>query len=40
MKKIDIPEHLKDLGYDIGYTTVCNRINRKLLSRNRRVPSE
>ena len=33
MKKIDILEHLKALGYDIGYTTVCNQINRKLSSR-------
>ncbi|MDX9727614.1 MAG: IS21 family transposase [Bacteroidales bacterium] len=33
MKKIDILEHLKGLGYDIGYTTVCNQINRKLSSR-------
>jgi transposase len=33
MKKIDILEHLKSLGYDIGYTTVCNQINRKLSSR-------
>lgn len=30
MKKIDILEHLKALGYDIGYTTVCNQVNRKL----------
>ena len=30
MKKIDILEHLHELGYDIGYTTVCNHINRKL----------
>ena len=33
MKKIDILEHLQGLGYDIGYTTVCNQINRKLSSR-------
>jgi transposase len=30
MKKIDILEHLHDLGYDIGYTSVCNHINKKL----------
>lgn len=30
MKKIDILEHLQELGYDIGYTTVCNHINKKL----------
>ena len=34
MKKIDILEHLQDLGHDIGYTTVCNHINRKLVQRN------
>ena len=34
MKKIDILEHLHDLGYDIGYTSVCNHINRKLVQRN------
>jgi transposase len=33
MKKIDILEHLHTLGYDIGYTTVCNQINRKLSGR-------
>jgi transposase len=33
MKKIDILEHLQELGYDIGYTTVCNQINRKLINR-------
>lgn len=33
MKKIDILEHLRELGYDIGYTTVCNHINRKLAVR-------
>jgi len=33
MKKIDILEHLHELGYDIGYTTVCNQINKKLVSR-------
>lgn len=33
MKKIDILEHLHELGYDIGYTTVCNQINRKLSRR-------
>lgn len=27
MKKIDIFESLKDEGFDIGYTTVCNLIN-------------
>lgn len=30
MKKIDILEHLHDLGYDIGYTSLCDHINRKL----------
>jgi transposase len=34
MKKVDILEHLNDLGYDIGYTSVCNHINRKLVQRN------
>ena len=34
MKKIDILDHLHDLGYDIGYTSVCNHINRKLVQRN------
>ena len=29
MKKIDILEHLHDLGYDIGYTSVCHHINKK-----------
>lgn len=33
MKKIDILEHLQELGYDIGYTTVCNQISKKLVSR-------
>jgi transposase len=33
MKKIDILEHLQDLGYDIGYTSVCNHINKKLARR-------
>jgi transposase len=33
MKKIDILEHLQDLGHDIGYTTVCNHINKKLIKR-------
>jgi transposase len=33
MRKIDILEHLHDLGYDIGYTTVCNHINKKLAKR-------
>ncbi len=33
MKKIDILEHLQDLGYDIGYTSVCHHINKKLDSR-------
>lgn len=33
MKRIDILEHLHDLGYDIGYTTVCNHINKKLVKR-------
>jgi len=33
MKKIDILEHLHELGYDIGYTTVCNQINKKLINR-------
>ena len=33
MKKIDILEHLNDLGYDIGYTSVCHHINKKLDSR-------
>ena len=30
MKKVDILEHLNDLGYDIGYTSVCHHINKKL----------
>jgi len=34
MKKIDILDHLHDLGYDIGYTSICNHINRKLVQRN------
>lgn len=34
MKKVDILEHLHDLGYDIGYTSVCDHINRKLVQRN------
>ena len=29
LKKIDIYEYLKDLGYTIGYTTVCNYIRKK-----------
>jgi transposase len=33
MKKIDILEHLHELGYDIGYTSVCNHINKKLAKR-------
>ena len=33
MKKIDILEHLHDLGYDIGYTSVCHHINKKRASR-------
>ena len=33
MKKIDILEHLQDLGYNIGYTTVCHYINQKLHTR-------
>ena len=33
MKKIDILEHLQELGFDIGYTTVCNQINSKLINR-------
>jgi transposase len=33
MKKIDILEHLQDLGHDIGYTAVCRHINRKLSKR-------
>lgn len=33
MKKIDILEHLHELGYDIGYTTVCNQISKKLVNR-------
>src|SRR4030042_2710214 len=33
MKKIDILEHLHERGYDIGYTTVCNQINKKLVNR-------
>jgi len=33
MKKIDILEHLQEMGYDIGYTTVCNQINKKLINR-------
>lgn len=33
MKKIDILEHLHDLDYDVGYTTVCNHINKKLVKR-------
>ena len=34
MKKIDILEHLHELGYDIGYTSVCHHINKKLSQRN------
>jgi len=34
MKKIDILEHLQEVGYDIGYTSVCHHINRKLVQRN------
>ena len=33
MKKIDILEHLQELGYDIGYTSVCHHINKKLTAR-------
>jgi transposase len=33
MKKIDVLEHLHDLGYDIGYTSVCHYINKKLTAR-------
>jgi len=33
MKKIDILEHLQEMGYDIGYTTVCNQISKKLVNR-------
>ncbi len=34
MKKIDILDYLHDLGYDIGYTSVCHHINKKLIQRN------
>lgn len=34
MKNIDILDHLHDHGYDIGYTSICNHINRKLVQRN------
>lgn len=33
MKKIDILDYLQEKGYDIGYTSVCNHINRKLVQR-------
>jgi len=33
MKKIDILEHLQEQGYEIGYTSVCHHINKKLDSR-------
>ena len=33
MKKIDILEHLQEQGYDIGYTSICHHINKKLDSR-------
>lgn len=33
MKKIDILEHLHEKGYDIGYTTVCNNISKKIAQR-------
>lgn len=33
MKKVDILEHLQEMGYDIGYTTVCNQISKKLINR-------
>lgn len=33
MKKVDILEHLQEQGYDIGYTSVCHHINKKLGSR-------
>ena len=34
MKKIDILDHLHEQGYDIGYTSICNHINKKLSQRN------
>jgi len=34
MKKIDILDHLHEQGYDIGYTSICNHINKKLDQRN------
>ena len=39
MKKIDILEHLQELGYDIGYTSVCHHINRKLVQETRSLYS-
>jgi transposase len=33
MKKIDILEHLHELGFDIGYTSLCTHINKKLEKR-------
>jgi transposase len=30
LKKIDILEHVREAGFDIGYTTVCGYINRQL----------
>ena len=33
MRKIDILESLHMLGYDIGYTTLCNQININLSAR-------
>lgn len=33
LKKIDILEHLQEQGYDIGYTSICHHINKKLGSR-------
>jgi len=29
LKKKDIYEYLQDQGYDIGYTTICNYIQKK-----------
>ncbi|MBA7686435.1 hypothetical protein ES703_94882 [subsurface metagenome] len=33
MKKIDILEYLHEQGFDIGYTSICNHINTKLVQR-------
>lgn len=37
LKKIDIHEHLREQGFDIGYTTVCGYINSKVKNSSKGV---